>query len=256
MNSAHSAGGIIGIFAWILVATAVGWRESLVISGAAGLATALLLAATLPKGAPSQALRRSDVLGVLKNRPLLSLGAALTGIQASWAITLTFIVVYLQGLGTPLEQTGVIASLSLVSAIASAPLVGRIYDRKIQDARKILLFCAAGITIGMAAVSTANIYAIAAAAVAIGFSAGGAFTVAYARARRVPISDRQGSAASYNNGALNVAWVNGLSLLGVLWMPVVFTYAVKHAGGYAPAWLLSAAIAGLFATIPLPKVGR
>jgi MFS family permease len=260
MNSAHSVGGIIGIFAWIVVAAAVGWRASLVLSGAVGLATALLLAATIPRpgAAPQQALGRKDIIRVLASRPLVSLGLVLTGIQASWAITLTFLVVYLQGLGVPLEQAGIIASLSLVSAIVSAPLVGRVYDRKVQDARKILLACAIGITAGMAAMASASITAVAAAVIAIGFSAGGAFTVAYARARRVPVADnRQGSSAIlHHGGALNVAWVNGLSLLGILWMPVVFSYAVKYAGGYSFAWLLSAALAALFAVIPLSRIGQ
>lgn len=254
MNSAHSVGGIIGIFAWILVAAAIGWRASLVLSGAIGLATALLLAATIPRGGVlRQPLRRSDILGVLASRPLISLGLVLTGIQASWAITLTFLVVYLRDLGVPLAQAGIMASLSLISAIVSAPLVGRIYDRKVHDARKILLACGAGMVLGMAAVASASIIAIAAAVVAVGFSAGGAFTVAYARARKVPVAGWQ---ESYHGGALNVAWVNGLSLLGVLWMPVVFSLAAKGAGGYPSAWLLSAAIAAVFAVVPLSRVGK
>src|SRR5215218_3619639 len=40
MNSAHSMGGIIGIFAWIILAQMVGWRLSLIFSGGLGLVTA------------------------------------------------------------------------------------------------------------------------------------------------------------------------------------------------------------------------
>ena len=253
MNSAHSVGGIIGIFAWILVAAAIGWRASLVLSGAIGLATALLLAATIPRGGASRLLRRSDILDVLASRPLIALGLVLTGIQASWAITLTFLVVYLRDLGMPLAQAGIVASLSLVSAIVSAPLVGRIYDRKVHNARKILLACGAVVALGMATMATTSIVAIAAAVIAVGFSAGGAFTVAYARANKVPVAGWQ---EPYHGGALNVAWVNGLSLLGVLWMPVVFSLAAKGTGGYPSAWLLSAGIAAVFAIVPLSRVGK
>ena len=253
MNSAHSVGGIIGIFAWILVAAAIGWRASLVLSGAIGLATALLLAATIPRGGASRLLRRSDILGVLASRPLIALGLVLTGIQASWAITLTFLVVYLRDLGMPLAQAGIVASLSLVSAIVSAPLVGRIYDRKVHNARKILLACGAVVALGMATMATTSIVAIAAAVIAVGFSAGGAFTVAYARANKVPVAGWQ---EPYHGGALNVAWVNGLSLLGVLWMPVVFSLAAEGTGGYPSAWLLSAGIAAMFAIVPLSRVGK
>ena len=41
MNSAHSMGGIIGIFVWIIIAQVVGWRVSLMLSGVLGLVTAL-----------------------------------------------------------------------------------------------------------------------------------------------------------------------------------------------------------------------
>lgn len=164
MNSAHSVGGIIGAFAWIIVAAAIGWRASFILSGTIGVATALLLAATIPRASsPWQSLRGSDVLGVLKSRPQISLGLVLTGIQALWAITLTFLVGYLRGIAVPLEQAGIVASLSLISAIVSAPLVGRIYDHRIQDARKILLACAGGRVPRMASMASTSLITITAA---------------------------------------------------------------------------------------------
>ena len=98
MNSAHSVGGIIGTFAWIIVAAGTGWRASFILSGTIGVATALLPAATIPRsGFPWKLLRGSDVLGVLKSLPRISFGLVLTGIRALWAITLTFLVVYVRG---------------------------------------------------------------------------------------------------------------------------------------------------------------
>src|SRR5918999_2149909 len=49
MNSAHSMGGIIGIFAWINIAQIIGWRPSLILSGVLGLGTALLMIMTIPR---------------------------------------------------------------------------------------------------------------------------------------------------------------------------------------------------------------
>ena len=43
LNSAHSLGGIIGIFGWIIIAEAIGWRTSLVISGILGILSGLFL---------------------------------------------------------------------------------------------------------------------------------------------------------------------------------------------------------------------
>lgn len=278
MNSAHSVGGIIGMFGWIVVAVAVGWRESLVLGGAAGLATALLLAVAIPRqrsAAPAagtsppvsgRSLSRADIIKILSNRPIVALGLALTGVQAAWALTLTFIVVYLQELGAPFEVTGMVASVALASAIVSAPLVGRVYDRVIRDARTVLLICGVAISAATAAVSTAILPVIVAAVAVTGFFAGGAFTVAYAKARRTPVRGLQqgGSAGSDGGGisvnnhysALNVAWVNGMSLLGVLWMPVAFSLVVKHGGGYPAAWMLSGALTALFALAPLYRVDK
>ncbi|MDQ6723537.1 MAG: MFS transporter, partial [Thermoproteota archaeon] len=43
LNSAHSLGGVIGLFGWILIAQVVGWRESLIISGILGVISGLFL---------------------------------------------------------------------------------------------------------------------------------------------------------------------------------------------------------------------
>src|ERR671919_139973 len=43
INSAHAIGGIIGVFAWVVLAQLSGWRSSLVIGGALGLVTGLVL---------------------------------------------------------------------------------------------------------------------------------------------------------------------------------------------------------------------
>ena len=265
MNSAHSVGGIIGLFAWIIIAQMVGWRPSLVLSGAIGIATAIFMIMTIPRqrrtddtGSQVQTRRWpsvSETVATLSNRPLIALGLVLTGVQASWSLLVTFVVVYLQSLNIPLESTGIIASLSLVAAVVSAPLIGRFYDRKVKDARKILFACGIGIIAALAAMSVPLLPVIIAAIVALGFFGGGAFTVAFAKARTTGTSQSESKEGISGNGALNVAWINGLSLVGILWMPLVFSLAVKS-GGYSDAWLLSAILAALFVFVPLKKVGK
>lgn len=284
MNAAHSVGGIIGILGWIIIAVAIGWRQSLVLSGSIGLVTAFLMLLTIPKRETKnennsnyhnntktdlsssdrrQELNISDILKILSNRPIIALGLVLTGIQAAWALTLTFIVVFLRGQGAPLEITGAIASVALISSIISGPLIGRVYDRVISDVRKILMICGSSTSLALAAISTAILPVVVAAVIVIGFFAGGAFTVVYAKARRTPvrnletldIDDNYGSTSTYS--ALNVAWVNGLSLLGILWIPVAFSYAVQYSGGrYFAAWIFASILTSLFALVPLLKVEK
>lgn len=298
MNSAHSMGGIIGIFAWIMVAQTFGWRTSLILSGALGLVTALLIIIAVPKGERELTvehanrtqnklhksrrqgeLKTSSVLRILSKRPLIYLGLVLIGIQAAWALELTFIVVYLRNLGFSAEITGVIASLPLVSAIVSAPLIGGFYD-KIRDSRKVLLICGIGMSMAIAGMAIDSLYIVIACTISTGFFSGGAFTVVYEKARTLPIlnitNERNKTFAPTENGkdintdnthdsstepsshyfdAIKVAWVNGLSLIGVLWMPVAFSNIATQAG-YELAWILSAAVIALFVFVPLSKLSK
>jgi MFS family permease len=291
MNSAHSMGGIIGIFAWIIIAQMVGWRPSLILSGILGLGTALFMIMTIPKSElivdgdsrvddksyqptrKGQEFRIFATLGVLSNRTLVCLGLILIGIQAAWAVELTFLVIYLENLRFSVQFAGIVASLPLVFAIISAPLIGRFYD-KAKDTKRVLVSCGIGTSIAIAGLSIDNIYAIITSVILTGFFSGGAFTVVYETARTVLINsavDDRRTATSPNIDAkrrnlaerkeyflsdssyfdtLKVAWVNGLSLIGVLWIPLAFSYVVEESN-YGLAWIISAAITAVFVITPI-----
>ncbi|MDQ3848894.1 MAG: MFS transporter [Thermoproteota archaeon] len=296
MNSAHSMGGIIGIFGWIIIAQIVGWRFSLIVSGMLGLGTALFMIVSIPdlkkiklshsnrisnkneypyqqSGTKEQKFKILNALKILSNHTLVYLGVVLIGIQSAWAVELTFIVVYLRSLGFSSEFAGVIASLPLVLSIFSAPLIGRFYD-KTRDMSKMLIICGAGTSIAIAGLSVHNLYLIIASVVLTGFFSGGAFTVVYEKARTVsivgaltdrnsrttPISHSDGNSSSdikkrhFNDppyfDTLRIAWVNGLSLIGVLWTPIVFSHIVKEAS-YDMAWIFAAAVTALFVMTPI-----
>jgi MFS family permease len=295
MNSAHSMGGIIGIFAWIILAQMVGWRLSLIFSGGLGLVTAFLMIMTIPRSdltaehdgrmdnnkayrptRQGEKLKISDALRVLSNRALAYLGLVLIGIQTAWAVELTFIVIYLQTLGFSAELAGIIAILPLVFAIVSAPLIGAFYD-KVRDTRKVLFICGVGMTMAIAGLSLGSLYVIITSVILTGFFSGGAFTVVYEKARTLLIEGipdpRTNSATTLeanrrnfqdkNNlvndssyyDTLKVAWVNGLSLIGVLWIPIVFSYVAQQRS-YELAWILSALVTALFTIIPTSKLSK
>jgi MFS family permease len=294
MNSAHSMGGIIGILGWILIAQMVGWRLSLIVSGILGLVTALLMMMSIPRRELSakydgrmdnksyqparqgDRLKIADALRVLSNPALAILGLVLIGIQAAWAVELTFIVVYLQSLGFSAELAGIIAILPLIFAIVSAPLIGGFYD-KVRDTRKVLIICGVGMSMAMAGLSLGSLYLIIPSVILTGFFSGGAFTVVYEKARTLLIEgipdptinstttleanrrnfqDKNNlvNDSSYYD-TLKVAWVNGLSLLGVLWTPIVFSYIAEERS-YELAWILSALVTALFTIIPISKFSK
>lgn len=291
MNSAHSMGGIIGIFAWIIIAQMIGWRPSLILSGVLGLGTALFMIMTIPKSKlivdgdstvdhksyppirKGQEFHIFTTLSVLSNRTLVCLGLILIGIQAAWAVELTFLVVYLGNLGFSGQVVGIIASLPLIFAIISAPLIGRFYD-KAKDTKRVLIICGIGTSMAIAGLSIDNLFVIITSVILTGFFSGGAFTVVYEKARTVLINsavDHRRTATSpdletdkRNLGerkqrflsdssyfdTLKVAWVNGLSLIGVLWTPLAFSYIVEEVS-YGLAWIISAAITAVFAITPI-----
>src|SRR5918999_2724480 len=296
MNSAHSMGGIIGIFVWIIIAQMVGWRPSLVLSGVLGLVTALLMIMTIPRSNTSpdydarmenkdyqparkgEKLKISDALRVLSNGTLFYLGLVLIGVQAAWAVELTFIVIYLQNLGFSAELAGIIASLPLILAIVSAPLIGGFYD-KVRDTRRVLVICGIGTSMAIAGLSLGSLYLVITSVILTGFFSGGAFTVVYERARTLLIEgipDHRNNATTttleanrrniHNNkdnllnypyyyDTLKVAWVNGLSLIGVLWTPIVFSYVAEE-NSYELAWILSALVTALFILVPISKLSK
>jgi MFS family permease len=291
MNSAHSMGGIIGIFVWIIIAQMIGWRSSIILSGVLGLGTAVLMIMAIPRSKitvdndsriddksyqptrKEQEFKIFDALRVLSNRTLVCLGLILIGIQAAWAVELTFLVIYLGNLGFSVPLVGIIASLPLIFAIISAPLIGRFYD-KAGETKRLLIICGIGTSMAIAGLSVDSLYVIITSVILTGFFSGGAFTVVYEKARTVLIdstvhdsktptfpdlqTDRRNfskrkqhffSDPSYFD-TLKVAWVNGISLIGVLWTPIAFSYVVEE-GGYDLAWIISAVITAVFIIAPI-----
>jgi MFS family permease len=291
MNSAHSMGGIIGIFVWINIAQMIGWRSSIILSGVLGLGTALLMITTIPRSKitvdddsriddksyqptrKEQEFKIFDALRVLSNRTLVCLGLILIGIQAAWAVELTFLVIYLGNLGISVQLVGIIASLPLIFAIVSAPLIGRFYD-KARDTKRLLIICGIGTSMAIAGLSIDSLYVIITSVILTGFFSGGAFTVVYEKARTVLIdstvhdgktptfadlqTDRRNLSERKQHffrdpsyfDTLKVAWVNGLSLIGVLWIPIAFSYVVEESS-YDLAWIISAAITAVFVIAPI-----
>jgi MFS family permease len=259
INSAHAVGGILGIFAWVVLAQLTGWRISLISAGALGLVTGLILIISLSQRKSKLKLREEDVVGqrglapdrvskstrarlgislsglshTIFNRTLIILGLTLLSFQAGSSIVLTFIVIYLGGyLKVDLTLAGLIGSLNLVIALLFSPLFGRLYDRT-KKTKKILLISGLAAATGVLGMAVPSIYIIIPAMIlsAIFLSAG--FVIVYAEAKR--INSVQNLDPQYQT--LAVIYVNGISLFGASWIPILFSFAVDRFG-FSVAWLL------------------
>lgn len=261
INSAHAIGGIIGIFAWVVLAQLAGWRISLLIGGALGLLTGLILIISLSrrhsKTDSQDTVVKSNIAGSSTNsglrqtifsRSLIILGLNLLSFQAGSSIILTFIVFYLaDALRIDYTLAGFVGSLNLVIALCFSPVFGRMYDRT-REAKKILIISGFAAAVSVWGMAVPSIYIIIPSMIisAIFLSAG--FVIVYAEAKRSSIVYH----LDPKYQTLAVSYVNGISLFGAFWIPILFSFAVNRFG-FAVAWILAGLIVLTF-ILPAFKV--
>ena len=234
LNSAHALGGIIGLFGWVMLAEYLGWRAALILSGGLGILTAVLLNSALLKDVDEIRnefkIRISHVFSTIFNKSLIILGITLLGFQAGASMILTFSVFYfVDHLKINPVDAGLIGSLSLIVALISSPFFGKLYDR-IGNARKLLLISGITSAASLVGFATDSLYVIIASILITGFFLSAGFVVVYARAKEI-------NKAQPQYQTLAVSFVNGVSLFGVFWVPVLFSSIVSSLG-YEIAWLL------------------
>lgn len=247
LNSFQAIGGIIGIFGWILVADVFGWRLSLILSGILGVVIGLMMIFLLPVETRSRTtISLSHLRKILFSRFLISLGIILTATQLAWGLTVSFFVFYLiDKMKITPEFAGVISSIPLIVYVFTSPITGKIYDKS-NNSKLLLLIFSIMLGISLMVNSLNNLIAIALSAVLVGFFATGGFTILYAITRKIESTTlTQGQ----EYATLNVSWINGISLMGISWVPVAFSLIINQAG-YSIAWFIGGAIT-LILTIPI-----
>lgn len=235
LNSAHASGGIIALFGWTVLASIEGWKISLVLSGAMGLVSAFILVATLPWSSNDQIprfkVKLSEISKTLFNKSLVILGCTLLGFQAGASLILVFSIFYfVSNLKLDPLMSGFVGSLSLIPGLVFSPLFGRIYDRY-GNTRELLLLTGILSGISMMGIASGSFYIIILSIIASGILLSAGFVIIYAKAKHVNELRPQ-----YQT--LSVGFVNGFSLFGAFWTPLLFSFIVNRAG-YSIAWLIS-----------------
>ncbi|MGA9217094.1 MAG: MFS transporter [Nitrososphaeraceae archaeon] len=247
LNSFQAIGGIIGIFGWILVAEVLGWRLSLIMSGILGVAIGLTMIFLLPVETQIRTTISISLLRkLLFSRYLVSLGVILTATQLAWGLTVSFFVFYLiDRMKISPEFAGIISSIPLIVYVFTSPITGKIYDKS-NNSKWLLLIFSIMLGISIMMNSLDNLTAVILSAIFVGFFATGGFTIIYAITRKIE-STTLTHGQEY--ATLNVSWINGISLMGISWVPVVFSLIINQAG-YSIAWFIGGTIT-LILTIPI-----
>src|SRR5918999_3904622 len=268
INSAHAIGGIIGIFGWVMLAQLFGWRASLIIGGALGLVSGsvLVISALIARPRIKTHDERTPIQNVadsldvatkspdagdgvtlvglrqtIFNRSLVILGLTLLSFQAGSSIILTFVVYYMvSSVKIDLALAGFIGSLNLIIALLFSPVFGHLYDRT-KKAKNILIISGLAAATGVYGMSVPSLYVLIPSMIvsAVFLSAG--FVIVYAEAKRT--SNTQGLNRKYQT--LAVSFVNGISLFGAFWIPILFSFSVDHIG-FSNAWILGGLIVLIF----------
>ncbi len=230
LNSGHAIGALLGIFGWVALSELIGWRISLIIGGIIGLAIVLIMRIGLLKDNKRDfKIKSNELKDVLFNKSLIILGITLLGYQTGASLTLTFIVLYLiEEIHINPIVAGLFGSLSLIIGIIISPISGKIYDR-FKNAKKLLFISAILSALSIMLISTNHIYIITVSLITSGIFLSVGFVVVYTRAR-----ESRKIIPEYHT--LSVGYVNGISLFGSFWIPIIFSFTVSQYS-YNIAWL-------------------
>jgi len=246
LNSAHAIGALIGIFGWIPIADLIGWHLAIIIGGVCGVIITIFMELNLINDLKTRIkIEIRDLKIVLLNRSLITLGFALLGFQTGASLTLTFMVLYLiEKLNIEPVLAGFFGSLSLITGIIVSPLFGKIYN-KIHNTKKLLFICSLISASSIMLLYIHSIYVVIGSILVAGIFLSMGFVVVYAKAKQ-----DYGIKIEYQT--LAISFVNGISLTGSFWVPIVFSYFV-HEYGYDFAWIM-AGILIIFLSLPLLKL--
>jgi len=234
-NSAFYLGGVVGLFGWAALGEVIGWRESLLLGGALGLVSALMLVIVLPKD-PKRVefrLRPSSLRKVLLDRWLIAVGLTLLALTIGSSLFSSFVPFYAhQELGVQSSLAGALGGVGLMLAFLVSPLAGRIYDTFL-NIKRLLLYSGVLMAVGISLSSLFSVYATALSGVLVGIAAAGV-TFAFS-------SSRDSVELEPEYETLAVSWVNSVSLFGNFIPPLIFS-AVVVSSGYPLAWLAGGAL--------------
>lgn len=233
-QSAFYLGGILGLFAWSVLADIAGWRFSLVMSGILSLLGGVLIFLKVPTDEMRSdfVVKFEDLRRILANRWLILLSLELFGFGSGTFLLSSFMVYYLeQSLHLSPSLAGIIGSLTPLIAIVASPISGMLYS-KTKNARLLLFSLGLMLACALALDAVGSVPFAVASSILAGFGSG-AFTVGY-------LAARDSMAASVEYESLAVSWVNSIQMLAGFFSPIVFALLVLSFG-YGLSWLAGGA---------------
>lgn len=253
LNSSHALGGILGLFLWVIIADAIGWRMSIIIGGIIGIISSMSLRQSLFVSKFEEKINKitdsvdinkkiselnitpQKILKVLLNKSLLILGVTLLGFQIGSGLIWAFIVYYLADeKGMTANIAGLIGGLNQIIGFIFSPFIGKLYDIVKNSSRLLLLSgILSAFSIMAIGFTYSSIYLIIIPVIIAGFFLSWGFVIIYPKAKHVIKLEGEDPKLE----TLSVSYVNGISLLAAFWVPITFSNIASEFG-YAMAWIL------------------
>jgi MFS family permease len=236
-------GAIFGLFGWAELSSAIGWRESLIVSGGLLLITTCVLARALEPDAAEvkQHVKPRLLLDFLLRKRLILLALALMGMGGVIVLVSNFIIYYLQSsLGLSAGLAGLVGAMNPAFSLV-APLAGRGFDRY-HDTRRWIAFASLILAAGLAIVSIPHTTDAIVCVALVGVGQGVGMTITYASARETAESAGELE-------PIAVSWVDSISSIGPIVSAPIFSLIVLEYG-YSWGWLFGSVFVLAF-TSPL-----
>ncbi len=244
LNSAYDVGGLLGLYAWTVLATVFGWQSSIALGGGLGILTGVLVAGYVRRDPESLEFKVKipSLFKILKDRELILLGLGTLGLEVGNILITSFMAYYLnRSLGVSLQVSALAASMVVVVPIAASIWAGRLYDST-RRPKLMMIIADLGMAFALLLVAVPSFPAALVSVVVAGVTSGLGFTVTFAWARDLNRAEKE-----YDG--LAIAWVNSISLFGSFLPPLVFSFLVGMSG-YPVAWAAGAVFC-LALTVPL-----
>jgi MFS family permease len=240
VQSSFGVGGLLGLFAWTLLAQFMGWRLSLGLSGVLLILGGSSVAVFGPGNETRVRVSFNRLGRILGEKSLILIGLGLLSLNLGSILVFSFMPYYLKNnLGESAALAGLIASATVVVPILSALWGGRLYDKN-RNPRMLMIFSGLSISMSLAIFAAGNLAIIILGVLLIGLVFGVGTTAGITAARDLNPIEKE-----YDG--LAVSWISMISLTGAFWPPLVFSY-LAGTFGYSIAWLGGSALSFLMLT--------
>lgn len=240
-SAAFNIGAGIAIAVWYLIASLIGWRNSLFLAGILALLITIENHIVIPKDNPGV---NFNPFMVFKNKNVLGIAFGCAGFWGSYFVASQFYDAYvIKDLSLESSLAGIISSATLIAGVIGGPLFGLLSDL-LRKRRIIIVILTAAMAADFVIIPFSNFYLAITNSILIGLISSGVFSIMYA----VPSLDNK---LPNEMIPLALGTLNALQIaLGSI-IPYIFSFiAASFSFFYAWIFLFFYAIA----TLPVLKI--